>query len=115
MNKKILLFIVFCFYVFNLYAAKKDTYDKLAKELSDSASLLEKPKVAVLPFSYADGRKSPGGSIVSERLTTRIVKLKKLQVIERQLLDKVIQELHLETTGVVDTETTKQHCFWRNR
>ncbi len=107
MNRKFFIFILL-FFAVNLYAVKKDAYDKLAKELSESASLLEKPKVAILPFSYADGRKSPGGNIVSERLTTRIVKLKKLQVIERQLLDKVIQELHLETTGVVDAETTKQ-------
>ena len=108
MNKKILFFVLLFFSALRIYPAKQDAYDKLAKELSESASQLERPKVAILSFSYADGRKSPGGNIVSERLTTRIVKLKKLQVIERQLLDKVLQELHLETTGVVDAETTKQ-------
>ena len=88
--------------------AKQDSYDKMAEELSDSAGKLSQRKVAILPFSYLDQRKSEGGAIVAERLTTRIVKLGKLQIIERQLLEKVVQELHLETTGIVDTETTKQ-------
>ncbi len=85
-----------------------DSYDRLASELSQSAQLLKNPKVAIIPFSYVDKRKSDGGAIVVERLTTRIVKLKKFQVIERQLLENVLQELHLETTGVVDAETTRQ-------
>ncbi len=65
-------------------------------------------KIAILPFSYLDKRKSEGGSIVSERLTTRIVKLKKYQVIERELLENLIQEQHLETSGAVSAETAKQ-------
>ena len=65
-------------------------------------------KIAILPFSYLDKRKSEGGSIVSERLTTRIVKLKKYQVIERRALENLIQEQHLETSGAVSAETAKQ-------
>lgn len=91
----------------NLYA-RDDPYTKIAKELSESAKFLEQPKAAIIPFIYTDKRTSDGGTIVAERLTTRITKLKKLQVIERQLLEKVLQELHFETTGVVDIETTKQ-------
>ncbi len=88
--------------------AKQDGYDKMAEELSESSAKLVQKKVAILPFNYLDQRKSEGGAIVAERLTTRIVRLGKLQIIERQMLDKVVQELHLETTGIVDTETTKQ-------
>lgn len=89
-------------------SAKEDPYDKLAEELSEAALSLKEPKIAILPFSYVDKRKSNGSAIISERLTTRMVKLKKCKIIERQLLENVISELHLETTGIVDAETTKK-------
>jgi TolB-like protein len=88
--------------------AKEDPYDTLARELSNSATLMTEPKIAIIPFSYIDKRKSDAGMIISERLTTRMVKLKKCKIIERQLLENVLQELHLETTGVIDAESTKR-------
>lgn len=108
MLKKIIAF----FLVFGLlcpiaYAAD-EAYDEMAEELSENAKLLKQPKIAIIPFTYVDKRKSEGGLVVSERLTTRIVKLKKFQVIERHLLENVLTELHLETSGVVDAKTTKE-------
>ncbi len=93
--------------IINLYA-KEDSYSKMAKELSEASNFLKQTKVAIVPFSYMDKRKSEGGAIIAERLTTRIVKLGKLKVIERQHLEKVFQELHFEMTEVVDVEATKQ-------
>lgn len=87
--------------------AKDDPYDKLARELSE-ISVSSQTKIAIIPFSYVDKKKTDAGTVISERLTTRIVKLKTFKVIERQLLENVMQELHLETTGVVDVETTKR-------
>ena len=109
MNKKKTLLVLFfvLFFVLDVYA-KQSTYSKMAEELSTASNFLKNPKVAIIPFSYLDKRPSNGGLIVSERLTTRIVRLGKLQVIERQLLEKVLQELKLETTGIVDVKTTKQ-------
>jgi len=88
--------------------AREDPYWNMADELSESAHFLANPKIAVLPFSYVDKRKSSGGTIIAERLTTRLVKINKYKVIERQLLENVLQELHFETTGIVDIETTKR-------
>ena len=90
--------------VSQLYA-KADPYKDMAQELSNASSKLKNPKIAIMPFSYVDKRKSPGGEIVSERLTTRIVRIGKYNVIERALLQNVLSELHLEATGVVDVET----------
>jgi len=89
-----------------LYAA--DLYDKMAVEICEGGAELTKKKVAILPFAYVDGRKSPGGTIVSERLTTRIIKLKKLQVVERSLLEKVMEELKLQATGAIDSSSAKE-------
>lgn len=90
------------------FAASDNAYKKMAQELSDNAHLLSNPKIAIVPFQYIDKRQSAAGNIISERLTTRIVKIGKLKVIERSLLENVMQELHLETTGIVDAESTKE-------
>ncbi len=106
---KKLLSSIFCLLVFGtqIFAAE-DAYDKMAREFSEASTSLKEGKIAIVPFAYTDGRKSEGGIVISERLTTRIVKLKKLKVIERQLLEKVLQELHLESSGLVEIEGVKQ-------
>ncbi len=79
-----------------------DPYGKLARHLSKAASSLTNRKVAIIPFSYTDGRRSSGGTIIAERLTTQIVNLGKFEVIERSQLEKVLKELNLQVSGVVD-------------
>ena len=91
----------------NIFA---DEYDSIAAELSDSAKELKNPKIALVPFTYSGtGEKDDGGgNVVSDRLTTKIVKLKKFQVIDRQSLQKILEEQKLQTSGVVDPETAKK-------
>ncbi|MFH1620051.1 MAG: FlgO family outer membrane protein [bacterium] len=85
-----------------------DNYDQLAAELTAGSVALTNKKVAILPFAYMDGRKSQGGTIISERLTTRIIKTNKLEVVERNLLDKVMGELKLQTSGAIDSTSAKE-------
>lgn len=61
-----------------------------------------------MPFPYSGGGNSAGSSMVSERLITRLASIKGIQVIERSLLDKVMGEMKLESTGIIDTENTKK-------
>ena len=67
---------------FNLSAfAQGDKYSQLAVEISNAAgeSLLDK-KIAIIPFSYADGREgTKDGSIISERLTMKMINLQKYE------------------------------------
>ena len=62
----------------------------------------------MLNFPYHDGGLSSGSSIVQERLTTFLVESGKIEVIERNLLKKILDEMKLETTGVIDEKTTKE-------
>lgn len=89
-------------------AFAEDSYDQLAKELCAVDKTTSTVKIAIIPFSYVDKRASDGGAIVSERLTTRIGKFKMFQVIERSLLENVLKEQNLQTSGLVDAETAKQ-------
>jgi TolB-like protein len=77
---------------------------KLAKSMKDSPN----KKVAVLSFGYTDGGSNSGSTIVQERMTTFLVEGGKLEVIERNLLMKILEEKKLETTGLIDPATTKE-------
>lgn len=96
---------LFCGMRVNLFA---EPLDKIAKKISAGAKELQNKKVAVLPFSYHDGSESQGSTIISERLITRLVERRKLEVIERSLMEKVLKELQLQSSGAVDEESAKQ-------
>lgn len=81
---------------------------KLAKKLEKGLESQTNKKVAVLNFPYHDGGLSSGSSIVQERLTTFLVEGGKIEVIERNLLKKVLEEMKMETTGIIDDKTTQQ-------
>jgi TolB-like protein len=85
-----------------------DDLDRIAKVLSKPARTLSHPEVAVLPFPYHDGREGRGSTVVSERLTTRISGRGKLRVVERTLLQKVLQELKLQNTGAISQDSAKK-------
>jgi len=77
---------------------------KLAKGLNDQPN----KKVAVMDFSYPGGAQSSGSSIVQERLTTFLVEGGKIEVVERSLIKKILEEKKLEATGLIDPATTKE-------
>ena len=102
------IFLMFVLLLTGVSFCSADAYDYLAGKISKGGKVLTNKKVAVLPFQYYDGRESPGSTIVSERLTTAIVQGNKLQVVERTLLDKVMDEMKLDKTGIIDQQTTKE-------
>ena len=94
---------------FNGLSFAEDKYDQIAREISEAGAGLTNKKIAILPFSYADGRAAAkDGAIVSERITMRLIKQQKFDVVERSLLDKVMGELKLQATGMMDATSTQQ-------
>ena len=90
-------------------AFAEDQYDQIAREISEAGANLTNKKIAILPFSYADGRAAAkDGAIVSERITMRLIKQQKFEVVERSMLDKVMGELKLQSTGMMDASSTQQ-------
>jgi len=93
----------------NGLAFAEDKYDQIAREISEAGTTLTNKKIAILPFSYADGRvATKDGAIVSERITMRLIKQRKFEVVERSMLDKVMGELKLQSTGMMDATSTQQ-------
>jgi TolB-like protein len=64
--------------------------------------------IAITDFSYVDGRASSDGDVVAARMTTELIKMKKLKVLERNQIQKVLAELKLQNTGVVDPASAKE-------
>lgn len=85
-------------------ASLKSMAKKLAKGLKGESNR----KVAVLSFPYHDGRVGAGSTIIQERLTTYLAETGKVDVIERRLLEKVLGEMKLGSSGVVDAETAQK-------
>jgi TolB-like protein len=90
-------------------AYAEDKYDQLAKDLTEAGAAVHGKKIAIIPFSYADGRAATkDGSIISERLTIKMINMHKFEIIERSVLDKVMAELKLQSSGMIDASSAQQ-------
>ena len=64
--------------------------------------------IAIADFTSADGRISADGDVVAARVTTELIRMKNLRVVERKQLQKILAELNLQRTGVVDQDSAKK-------
>ncbi len=62
-------------------------------------------RIAILDFESRDRSLIRVSETIREKLTTYIVRSKKVDVIERKLLKKIIQENSLEVSGLIDEQT----------
>lgn len=76
--------------------------DKLTNQIMGSLNQNQKNKIAIMEFVDMQGKVSNLGKYISEELTTRLYRTGKFEVIERQLLDKIIQEQKISLSGIVD-------------
>lgn len=80
----------------------------LATQIAASASKQNKQKIAVLPFRDLDGKTTILGTYISEELVTDLFAIGGLEIVERAMLDRLIGELKLGQTGIIDPETAKK-------
>lgn len=85
---------------------KANIYQTITYDLLKDCTGVDK-KIAVAGFSYSDGRDSRDGGVVAERMTTELVKTKKIKVIERKEIEKVFEELKLQRSGAIDATSAK--------
>lgn len=105
--KTLLAGIFFLAFPHGAYA--EDGYSQLAREIAEAGPTIHGKKIAIIPFSYADGRTAAkDGSVISERLTIKMINMRKFEIIERSVLDKVMNELKLQASGTIDASSAKQ-------
>jgi len=102
--EKVLFCLCLMLFSVNLRAS---SIDDLAGDLQKGLKGKGK-KIAVLEFSYADGKQSAGGKIIQERIITAFSKNRRFTLIERSLLEKVMKELNLSHSGIVDKKDIKK-------
>lgn len=83
-------------------------FKSMAKELSRAAKNAGIERVAVLPFVPADGSSAKDGWNISEKLMTQVVRVGKVQAIERSLLRNLMEEHHLAQTGMINPAMLKK-------
>jgi TolB-like protein len=85
-----------------------DGVQEVAKQISDGLAKQNRQRVGVTAFTDVHtGAKNLFGSYLAESITTRLV-MSGLDVVERLQMEKVIAQLNLEASRVIDQETAKR-------
>ena len=87
------------------YNSLDSQLENLTNQIVESLSHESKSKIAVVEFSDLNGNITEFGMYLSEELITRLFLTRKFDVIERQLLNKVLSEQKLGITGLIDDES----------
>lgn len=85
-------------------SAAAGDYAGLAAELAAAARKAGARRVAVLPLESIGQADKAGAAAVTERLVGELARREGLQVVERTLLDKVLQEQRLSNSGAVSPQ-----------
>lgn len=81
-----------------------DVFWYVGKSVSKAASEGKVARVAVLPFISTNGQHPEDGMVMADRLIGALVQQKKVRVVERELLQGVMKEHYLGTSGIVSPE-----------
>ena len=77
----------------------------LTNQIISSFNQSNVKKIAVIEFADLEGNVTQLGRFIAEELITRIFTTGKFDVVERNLLQKVLEEQQLGMTGYIDQET----------
>jgi TolB-like protein len=76
----------------------------LTNKIVESMTETKRTRIAVVEFVGLDGKVTHLGRFLAEELATRLFLTKRFHVIERSLLNKVLEEHKLELMGFVDSD-----------
>lgn len=85
-----------------------DGVDELATKLAKSYGDGKRGKVAIVPLRELGGGENLLGYYIAETLTNSFFDVGYRDIVERQMLDRALQELKLSLTGMIDAESAKK-------
>jgi len=80
----------------------------LSNQIANEMTQGQKNKIAVIEFSDLNGNITEFGKFVAEELITRLFLTQKFEVVERELLNKVLEEHELKSTGLIDPTSAQK-------
>lgn len=116
--KKINLFLIVVILLLTQCSVMQDTVgsnktldkqlQKLTNQMVDQLAEKNKSKIAIVSFVNIDGTTSELGQYIAEELITRLYQTGRFEVIERQLLEKILDEHRLSMSGFVDASSAQE-------
>jgi curli biogenesis system outer membrane secretion channel CsgG len=85
-----------------------DGIKDLATQIATNVAKEQKRKIAILPFRELDGKPTVLGTYISEELVTDLFASGGLSIVERSMLDRLLGEIRLSQTGLIDPDTAKR-------
>jgi TolB-like protein len=85
-----------------------DGVDELATKLAKSYGEGKRGKVAIVPLRELGGGENLLGTYIAETLTSSFFDAGYRDIVERQMLDRALQELKLSLTGMIDADSAKK-------
>jgi TolB-like protein len=82
--------------------------DILAEQIISSLAVQKTAKIAVIEFPSLEGKSTDLGKYLAEELTTRLFRTGRFQIIERQLMIKMMEEQKLSASGLIDDKTASK-------
>lgn len=82
--------------------------DRLTNEMVRSLREERKTKIAIMEFPDLQGNVSELGRFIPEELTTRLFMTRRFEVVERQLLNQVLREQDLGSSGIIDAASAAE-------
>ena len=85
-----------------------DGVQDLATQIASKVKQEQKRKIAVLPFRELEGKPTVLGTYLAEDLVTNLFNLGSFDIVERTMLDKLLGEIKLGQSGLIDPDTAKE-------
>ncbi len=82
--------------------------NNLTNQMVKSFTQERKSKIAIMEFPDLHGTISEFGKFIPEELTTRLFMTRRFEVLERQLLNKILEEQNLGISGLLDASSAAQ-------
>ena len=79
--------------------------DVVADQISNELLGARKKTVAVIPFTDLNGNNNDFGKLLSEELVARLVRTGRFNVMERQMLSRILAEQKLQASGLFDDDS----------
>jgi TolB-like protein len=80
----------------------------LAQQIISSLEVQKTYKIAVIEFPNLEGSVTGLGKYLAEELTTRLFRTGRFQIVERRLMNKMMEEQKLSATGLIDEKTASK-------
>ncbi|MDD5067350.1 MAG: FlgO family outer membrane protein [bacterium] len=80
----------------------------IARMVIRNQEKLPNRSLAVIEFSHINGNPVPEGRLLAERIITRLAQYKEIKVVERNKVNKVLEEQNLSLSGLTDSAIMKK-------